>query len=164
MSYKTLHNETDTENRRRLIRALEIAHFSSVKQVDTNTFLTGKQFIFGISQSREIVRQRITNRLHIRLKEGMIEEVQALLDSCISASRLIRYGLEYMSITEYLLKQYSYNEMVRLLNIAIQQFSKRQMTWFRVMERRGLTISWIDELLRTDEKMAEIEKVVCTKK
>jgi len=160
MSYKTLHNDTDTENRRRLIRALEIAHFSAEKQMDSHSFLPEKQFIFGIYLPREIVRQKITNRLHARLKEGMIAEVQALLDSGVSASRLIRYGLEYKFITEYLLKQYSYDEMVRLLNIAIHQFSKRQMTWFRGMERRGSTIHWIDGLLTTEEKVGLIEKVI----
>ncbi len=159
MAYKTLHNDTDTENRRRLVRALEIAHFSAEKQINKESFLPEKQFIFGIYLPRDIVRQRITNRLHIRLQSGMIAEVQTLLDSGVSASRLIRYGLEYKFITEYLLKQYSYDEMVRLLNIAIHQFSKRQMTWFRGMERRGLKINWIDGLMRMEEKVGEIERV-----
>jgi tRNA dimethylallyltransferase len=160
MKYKSLHNDTDIENRRRLIRALEIAHFSAEKQLHTDTYLPQKQFIFGISLPREVVRQRITDRLHLRLQNGMIEEVQALLDSGVSASRLIRYGLEYKYLTEYLLKQYTYDEMVRLLNIAIHQFSKRQMTWFRGMERRGLQINWIDGLLPMNEKLEKIEDLL----
>lgn len=157
MKYKSLHNDTDTENRRRLIRALEIAYFSAEKQISKETYLPGKQFVFGILLPREIVRKRITDRLHLRLQNGMIEEVQALLDSGVSASRLIRYGLEYRYITEFLLKQYTYDEMVRLLNIAIHQFSKRQMTWFRGMERRGIKINWIDGLLPMEEKLKSIE-------
>ncbi|MEI6852939.1 MAG: tRNA (adenosine(37)-N6)-dimethylallyltransferase MiaA [Bacteroidota bacterium] len=160
MKYKSLHNDTDTENRRRLIRALEIAHFSAEKQIHSDSYLPPKQFIFGISLPREVVRQRITDRLHLRLQNGMIEEVQTLLDSGVSASRLIRYGLEYKYITEYLLKQYTYEEMVRLLNIAIHQFSKRQMTWFRGMERRGLQINWIDGLLPMNEKLEKIEDLL----
>jgi tRNA dimethylallyltransferase len=160
MKYKSLHNDTDTENRRRLIRALEIAHFSAEKQIHTDTCLPEKQFIFGISLPREVVRQRITDRLHLRLQNRMIEEVQALLDSGVSASRLIRYGLEYKYITEYLLEQHTYDEMVRLLNIAIHQFSKRQMTWFRGMERRGLQINWIDGLLPMNEKLEMIEDLL----
>jgi tRNA dimethylallyltransferase len=157
MNYKSLHNETDTENRRRLVRALEIAHFSAEKQIHADTWLPERQFIFGISLPREVVLQRITDRLHVRLQNGMIEEVQALLDSGVSASRLIRYGLEYKFITEYLLEQYPYDEMVGLLNIAIHQFSKRQMTWFRGMERRGLQINWIDGLLPMEEKLQILE-------
>lgn len=157
MKYKSLHNDTDTENRRRLIRALEIAYFSAEKQISTHSFLPKNRPVFGISLPRDMVRQRITDRLQARLKEGMIQEVQKLLDSGVSASRLIRYGLEYKFITEYLLNQYSYNEMVRLLNIAIHQFSKRQMTWFRGMERRGLKINWIDGLLPMEEKLKMIE-------
>jgi tRNA dimethylallyltransferase len=160
MKYKSLHNDTDTENRRRLVRALEIAHFSAEKQIHTESFLPEKQFIFGISLPREEVRQRITDRLHFRLKNGMIEEVRALLDKGVSASRLIRYGLEYKYITEYLLKQHSCDEMVHLLNIAIHQFSKRQMTWFRGMERRGLQINWIDGLLDIETKIVQIQKII----
>jgi tRNA dimethylallyltransferase len=160
MKYKSLHNDTDTENRRRLVRALEIAHFSAEKQIHSDSYLPEKQFIFGISLPREVVRQRITDRLHLRLQSGMIEEVQALLDAGVSASRLIRYGLEYKFITEYLLKQYNYDEMVSLLNIAIHQFSKRQMTWFRGMERRGLQINWIDGLLPMEEKLQILEGFV----
>ena len=159
LQYKSLHNDTDTENRRRLIRALEIAHFSSEKNIATESYLPAQQYIFGIQLPRDVVRDRITDRLHARLQEGMIAEVQALLDAGISPTRLIRYGLEYKFITEYLLHQYSYDEMVRLLNIAIHQFSKRQMTWFRGMERRNLKIHWIDGLLPMTDKLTLIEEI-----
>jgi tRNA dimethylallyltransferase len=156
-SYKSLHNDTDTENRRRLIRAVEIAHFSSEKKISQEKGFMGESHVFGVQLPRDIVRKRITERLYKRLKEGMIEEVQALLDSGINANRLIRYGLEYKYITQYLLKEYSYDEMVRLLNIAIHQFSKRQMTWFRGMERRGIKINWIDGMLSMEEKLKKID-------
>ncbi|HNX07410.1 MAG TPA: tRNA (adenosine(37)-N6)-dimethylallyltransferase MiaA [Bacteroidales bacterium] len=159
-SYKTLHNETDTENRRRLIRALEIAHFATEKKVIPGKLFEGESYVFGISMPREIVRKRITERLHKRLEEGMIEEVKQLLDSGVSASRLIRYGLEYKFITQYLLKEYSYDEMVKLLNIAIHQFAKRQMTWFRGMERRGIAIQWIDGLLPVEEQVKIIRNYI----
>ncbi len=159
LQYKSLHNDTDTENRRRLIRALEISHFSAEKNIATVSYLPTQQYIFGIQLPRDVVRDRITHRLHARLQEGMIAEVQALLDAGISPSRLIRYGLEYKFITEYLLHQYTYDEMVRLLNIAIHQFSKRQMTWFRGMERRNLKIHWIDGLLPMADKLTLIENI-----
>lgn len=159
-SYKSLHNDTDTENRRRLIRAIEIAHFSTEKKILQETRFVGKNYVFGVQMPRDIVRKRITERLYKRLDEGMIVEVQALLDAGVSASRLIRYGLEYKYITRYLLKEYSYDEMVKLLNIAIHQFSKRQMTWFRGMERRGLKINWIDGMLPLEEKMEQIQAVI----
>lgn len=159
-SYKSLHNDTDTENRRRLIRALEIAHFSAEKKTSGDTKIIGKSFVFGVQMPREMVRKRITERLYKRLNEGMIDEVQALLDAGVSPSRLIRYGLEYKYITQYLLKENSYEEMVQLLNIAIHQFSKRQMTWFRGMERRGITINWIDGMLPQERKIEQIQAVI----
>lgn len=155
-SYKSLHNDTDTENRRRLIRALEIAHFSAEKKTSAETKINGKSFVFGVQMPREMVRKRITERLYKRLNEGMIDEVQALLNAGVKADRLIRYGLEYKYITQYLLKEVSYEEMVRLLNIAIHQFSKRQMTWFRGMERRGTTINWIDGTIPVGEQVKSI--------
>lgn len=155
-SYKTLHNETDTENRRRLVRAIEIAHFSEEKSKEKNSYLPEKQYVFGVQIPREEVRKRITERLTRRLNDGMVEEVQKLISSGVSPSRLIRYGLEYKYITQYLLKQYSYEEMERLLNIAIHQFAKRQMTWFRGMERRGTKIIWIDGMLPIEKQLVFI--------
>lgn len=157
-TYKTPHNKTDTENRRRLIRALEIAHFSAAKAINDKNSIIDRALIFGINMPREIVRQRITDRLQARLKQGMIQEVAALISGGISPERLIRYGLEYKFITLYLTGKLSLDEMTTLLNIAIHQFAKRQMTWFKGMERRGLKIQWIDGLLPDEEKMDFISR------
>jgi tRNA dimethylallyltransferase len=157
-TYKTPHNKTDTENRRRLIRALEIAHFSAEKAINDKNSIIDRALIFGINMPREIVRQRITDRLQARLKQGMIKEVAALISAGISPERLIRYGLEYKFITLYLTGKLSLDEMTTLLNIAIHQFAKRQMTWFRGMERRGLKIHWIDGMLPDEEKMDFISR------
>lgn len=112
--------------------------------------------VIGLAIPRELRRERITGRLKTRLDEGMVAEVQALLDSGVPAERLIRYGLEYRFVTEYLLGQTTYDEMVRLLEIAIHQFAKRQMTWFRGMETRGTHIQWIDATLPMEEKIRQI--------
>lgn len=159
-SYKSLHNETDTENRRRLIRALEIAHFSAEKSVGDVSFLPEKQFVFGIQMPRDVVRKKITERLYIRLENGMIEEVKSLLYAGVTPEQLIRYGLEYKYITKYLLNEFTYDEMVKLLKIAIHQFSKRQMTWFRGMERRGIKINWLDGMLSAEENSVVIMKMI----
>lgn len=108
--------------------------------------------LIGISIPRELRRERITQRLYARLEEGMVDEVRGLLDEGVPAERLIAYGLEYKYLTKYILGEYSYDEMVHLLEIAIHQFAKRQMTWFRGMERRGFTIDWrpYDEELRIE--------------
>ena len=110
--------------------------------------------LIGISIPRELRRERITQRLYARLEEGMVDEVKGLLDEGVPAERLIAYGLEYKYLTKYILGEYSYDEMVHLLEIAIHQFAKRQMTWFRGMERRGFTIDWrpYDEELNIEVK------------
>lgn len=107
--------------------------------------------IIGVSIPRDKRREKITRRLYSRLDEGMVDEVRALLDSGVPAERLIAYGLEYKFLTKYILGEYSYDEMVHLLEIAIHQFSKRQMTWFRGMERRGFSITWVPYDITTDE-------------
>lgn len=114
--------------------------------------------IFGLRGDRDLIRTRITQRLKARLEEGMIDEVKALIDSGVDTDILIRYGLEYKFVTLYLLGKISYEEMFAQLNTAIHQFSKRQMTWFRRMERLSFDIHWIDVALSDDEKMAEIYK------
>ena len=116
--------------------------------------------IFGLRGDRDLIRTRITQRLKARLEEGMIEEIKALLDEGVPSEILIRYGLEYKYVTLYLLGEISYEEMFTSLNTAIHQFSKRQMTWFRRMERLSFDIHWIDVALSEDEKMAEIYKVL----
>jgi tRNA dimethylallyltransferase len=114
----------------------------------------------GILFDRDERRRRITERLNIRLREGMVDEVQALLDGVIKAEDLIYYGLEYKFITEYLIGKLPYKDMVEKLNVAIHQFAKRQMTWFRSMERKGAIIHWIDGFLSMDEKMKTIRNLL----
>lgn len=139
--YKPLHNHTDTENRERLIRALEIAIYQD--KHTPHQSLTPKTYtIFGVNCERKEVMSRITLRLEERLKEGMIDEVSLLLQT-IPIDRLKRYGLEYRFIAEYLNQETDYETMFERLNIAIRQFAKRQMTWFRRMERNGYPIHWL---------------------
>lgn len=116
--------------------------------------------IFGLRGERNLIRSRITQRLKARLDEGMVDEVRALLDSGVPSEILLRYGLEYKFVTLYILGEISYNEMFEQLNTAIHQFSKRQMTWFRRMERLSFDIHWIDVALSEDDKMSEIYKVL----
>ena len=141
-SLKPLHNSTDYDTRKRLIRALEIAIYESEHPLTHRTNLPKRTFFIGTLVSREERNERIDRRLDARLEEGMIEEVQHLLDSGIPAENLIYYGLEYKFVTLYLTGVLKYDEMKKLLAIAIHQFAKRQMTWFRGMERKGITIHW----------------------
>lgn len=153
-----LHNTTDLTDRNRLIRAIEVARANeaSPSGSDFNQRLNeaNRHLIFGIGFPRGITRQRITARLETRLKEGMIEEVDGLLKSGITPDDLKYYGLEYRYVTMYLTGETGYQEMFRLLNTAIHQFAKRQMTWFRRMEKRGVNIRWLDGL-NTPEFNAE---------
>jgi tRNA dimethylallyltransferase len=149
---KILHNKTDIEDRERILRALEIETFRMEHLETELTFPDINYCVFGISFNREEIRRRITRRLEQRLDEGMIEEVQQLLQQGIAPERLCRYGLEYRFITQYITKQIDYQQMFNLLNIAIHQFSKRQMTWFRKMEREGISIQWIDDESTPEEK------------
>ncbi|MBN2238019.1 MAG: tRNA (adenosine(37)-N6)-dimethylallyltransferase MiaA [Bacteroidales bacterium] len=153
-SYKTLHNTTDISERERLIRAIEIQkHYDVYPDIDID-FPKIESKIFGINYDRRIVRMRITERLEERLKNGMIDEVRNLLATGIQPEQLTFYGLEYKWVTDYLEGNLAYNEMFRRLNTAIHQFSKRQMTWFRRMEKQGFEINWIDGNLSTSEKIA----------
>lgn len=115
--------------------------------------------IIGVNIDRELRREKITRRLKARLEEGMVEEVRALLDEGIPSEDLTYYGLEYKFVTEYLTGKLSYDEMFTRLEIAIHQFAKRQMTWFRGMERRGFTIHWIDATLPMDDKVRQIMQI-----
>lgn len=157
-SFTSLHNTTDTHERERLIRAIEIQTYYKVNpEVDTY-FPKIDTKIFGINYDRRVVTMRITERLDERLKNGMIEEVKGLLDSGLEPEQLIFYGLEYKWVTEYLEGKIAYNEMFRRLNTAIHQFSKRQMTWFRKMEKQGIEIIWIDGNLELPQKINFILK------
>lgn len=141
-TYKRLHNTTDVDSVQRAIRAIEIAEYYQTHPVPDRPFPQIASYNIGVSVDREVRRERITARLKKRLEEGMIDEVRALLDEGIPAEDLIYYGLEYKYLTLYVLGDISYEEMFKRLEIAIHQFAKRQMTWFRGMERRGVAIDW----------------------
>lgn len=148
-SYKTLHNTTDVDNCKRAIRAIEIeeyyrTHPEEAEKARKEKAQPLKSEILVLNISRELRRQRISERLDRRLKEGMIEEVQGLLNEGISAENLIYYGLEYKYVTMYILGQLTFQEMHDRLEIEIHKFAKRQMTWFRGMERRGFNLHWIN--------------------
>lgn len=154
--YKELHNTTDTSTKKRTIRALEIATYEKEYPLKKVEKITLNPLIIGVAFNVKQRRERITERLLNRLKQGMIEEVQQLLDSGITPEDLLYYGLEYKFITLYLTHQLSYDEMVHQLNTAIHRFAKRQMTWFRRMERKGIKIHWVDGNMSTEEKVKEV--------
>jgi tRNA dimethylallyltransferase len=158
--YKTLHNTTDVDTVKRAIRAIEIEEYYLQHPEETdNPYPEIKSLIVGIHFDRETRRQRITERMHQRLDNGMVDEVQKLLDNGLSPESLIYYGLEYKFITRYLLGEFTYNEMATRLEVAIHQFAKRQMTWFRRMEKRGFTIHWIDGQLPLEDKLTAIKQM-----
>ncbi|MDR0831061.1 MAG: tRNA (adenosine(37)-N6)-dimethylallyltransferase MiaA [Prevotellaceae bacterium] len=159
--YKKLHNSTDTETVKRAVRAIEIADYYALNPIESKkTYPKINSLIIGLDISRDERRKKISERLKIRLENGMIDEVKNLLDSGISAEDLIYYGLEYKFITHYILGDISYNEMFAQLEIAIHQFAKRQMTWFRGMEKRGFTIHWINALLPKEAMIEEMLRIV----
>ena len=151
-----MHNKTDVDSAQRAIRAIEIETFNGENPQQGAEIPPIESVIIGVDIDREERRRKITRRLKQRLETGMVEEVRALLDSGIPAEDLIYYGLEYKFVTEYIIGKTTYDEMFRQLEIAIHQFAKRQMTWFRGMERRGFTIHWIDAMRPMEEKVAEI--------
>jgi tRNA dimethylallyltransferase len=155
-----LHNHTDVETDRRAVRAIEIEKYYAENPEFDTSYPEINSLNVGISFDRELRRQRITNRLKQRLEEGMLDEVQKLLDSGLTPEQLIYYGLEYKYLTLHLTGELSYDEMFRQLEIAIHQFAKRQMTWFRGMEKRGTKIHWIDGHLPMKEKLGEILKLL----
>ena len=162
-SFKTLHNTTDVDTPQRAIRAIEIETFYQTIPAEQRSFPTLPNMTFGISIPRELRRRRITERLHKRLQQGMLDEVQRLLDSGISPDDLIYYGLEYKFLTLHLIGSLSYDEMVHDLEIAIHQFAKRQMTWFRGMERRGITIHWINGTQPQEDMVRQIIDIITRK-
>ena len=151
-----MHNTTDVDSCQRAIRAIEIETYNLQYPMPKRELPPVYSLIIGIDIDRELRREKITSRLKTRLEQGMVEEVKALLDEGIPADDLIYYGLEYKFLTEYIVGKLSYDEMFSRLEIAIHQFAKRQMTWFRGMERRGFTIHWIDATLPMDEKVQKI--------
>ena len=155
-----MHNTTDVDSCQRAIRAIEIETYNIEHPTPRRELPPVDSIIIGIDIDRELRREKITRRLKARLEEGMVEEVKALLDEGIPADDLIYYGLEYKFVTEYLTGKITYDEMFTRLEIAIHQFAKRQMTWFRGMERRGFKIHWIDATLPMEEKVSRIIQIV----
>lgn len=155
-SYKKLHNTTDVDTAKRAIRAIEIEEYYLHQPVEAREFPDIRSLIIGVDIDRDLRRGKISRRLKQRLDEGMVDEVRALIDGGIHPDDLIYYGLEYKYLTLYVTGQMTYDEMYHQLEIAIHQFAKRQMTWFRGMERRGFTIHWIDATRPMEEKVNEI--------
>ena len=159
-SYKKLHNNTDTDTPKRAIRAIEIEEYYAQCPVEEREFPTINCLTVGVKVDREVRRERISRRLRARLEEGLIEEVEALLASGLTPEQLIYYGLEYKYVTLYVTGAMSREEMINSLEIAIHQFAKRQMTWFRGMERRGVDIEWIDASNPLNVQVEQIKQLL----
>lgn len=157
--YKALHNTTDTDTVQRAIRAIEIEDYCAKIPLEDRYFPEINSLVVGLDIERDLRRKKITRRLKQRLDEGMVDEIRGLIEKGVSPDDLIYYGLEYKYLTLYVIGKMSYEEMVRLLEIAIHQFAKRQMTWFRGMERRGIEINWIDASLPMDERLGIVERL-----
>ncbi len=155
--YKRLHNTTDVDTVKRAIRAIEIEEYYREHRIDERPFPHLHSLVVGLDVSRELRRERISTRLRARLDEGMVDEVRGLLDKGIAPDDLIYYGLEYKFLTLYIIGEITYEQMCHDLEIAIHQFAKRQMTWFRGMERRGVPIRWLDSTLSTADKVQQIK-------
>ncbi|HNW50200.1 MAG TPA: tRNA (adenosine(37)-N6)-dimethylallyltransferase MiaA [Prolixibacteraceae bacterium] len=156
--YKNVHNNSDIETSKRAIRAIEIEEYYRTHPAIDTRFPEINSLIVGIKFDREIRRQRITQRLKQRLDSGMVDEVKALLEKGISPESLIYYGLEYKFLTQYVIGEIGYDEMFHQLEIAIHQFAKRQMTWFRHMEKNGSQIHWLDGNMPSEEKIDQIKQ------
>ena len=151
-----MHNRTDVDTAQRAIRAIEIETYNLEHPMPERELPAVDSLVIGVSIDRDARRDKITHRLKQRLENGMVEEIKGLLDRGIPAENLLYYGLEYKFITEYVIGKTSYEEMLRGLEIAIHQFAKRQMTWFRGMDRRGFTIHWIDALQPMEQKVEQV--------
>lgn len=160
--YKKLHNSTDVDTAKRAVRAIEIEEYYKQQPPEYREFPSLNSLIIGVDIDRELRRKKITLRLKQRLDEGMVEEVKSLLAEGIHPDNLIYYGLEYKFLTLYAIGKLTYEEMFHQLETAIHQFAKRQMTWFRGMERRGFTIHWLDATLPMQEKLEQIIKLINT--
>ena len=160
--YKKLHNSTDVDTAKRAIRAIEIEEYYKQQPPEYREFPSLKSLIVGVDIDRELRREKITRRLKQRLDEGMVEEVRGLLEEGIPAENLIYYGLEYKFLTQYAIGELTFDEMFHQLETAIHQFAKRQMTWFRGMERRGFKIHWLDATLPMDVKTEQIINLINT--
>ena len=151
-----MHNTTDVDTAQRAIRAIEIEAYNAEHPTEERQMPKIDSLVIGVNIDRESRREKITKRLRQRLDNGMVEEIRSIIDSGVAPEDLIYYGLEYKYVTEYVIGKTTYDEMFRSLEIAIHQFAKRQMTWFRGMERRGTVIHWIDASLPMEEKIEQI--------
>jgi len=163
-SYKTLHNQTDTDTAKRAIREIEIRDYYRNHAEQLTGYPAVKSLVVGIDIDRDLRREKISRRLRERLDAGMVEEVRGLIEGTsgyapVPAENLIYYGLEYKYLTQYVIGELSFDEMFRQLEIAIHQFAKRQMTWFRGMERRGIHIHWIDASIPSQEKLSIVQNL-----
>lgn len=159
-TYKEIHNTTDVDTAKRAIRAIEIEEYYKENDISERSFPELNSLIIGIDINRELRRQKISTRLKLRLQNGMVEEVEKLLEQGVSPEDLIYYGLEYKYLTLYIKGQLTYEEMFTGLEIAIHQFAKRQMTWFRGMERRGFNIHWINAEWTMEEKLQKASELI----
>ena len=157
--YKTLHNTTDVDTAKRAIRAIEIEEYYAHTPIEERSFPQLNSLVIGLDIDRELRRTKITRRLKQRLDEGMLDEIRQLLSRGLTPDDLLYYGLEYKYLTLHVIGQLSYDEMFHQLETAIHQFAKRQMTWFRGMERRGIHIHWIDATLPLEEKIRKVEQL-----
>lgn len=157
--YKTLHNTTDVDTAKRAIRAIEIEEYYTHTPIEERSFPQLNSLVIGLDIDRELRRTKITRRLKQRLDEGMLDEIRQLLSRGLTPDDLLYYGLEYKYLTLHVIGQLSYDEMFHQLETAIHQFAKRQMTWFRGMERRGIHIHWIDATLPLEEKIRQVEQL-----
>lgn len=159
-NHSAMHNRTDVDTTNRAIRAIEIETYELEHPTPDRSMPAVDSIIIGVDIDRDERRRKISHRLKARLDEGMVDEVRALLDLGIPADDLIYYGLEYKFVTQYVIGKLSYDEMYHNLEIAIHQFAKRQMTWFRGMERRGFHIHWIDAATPLNEKIAHVQALI----
>ena len=157
-TYKKLHNNTDTDTVKRAIRAIEIEEYYNKIPVGEREFPKIRTLTVGLDVSREVRRERISRRLHARMEQGLVEEVERLLASGLTAEQLIYYGLEYKFVTLYIKGELTRKQMIDELEIAIHQFAKRQMTWFRGMERRGIDVKWVDTTLPMSSQVEIIKQ------
>lgn len=157
-----MHNKTDIDSPQRAIRAIEIETYNLEHKTDDRYFPPIETTVIGVDIPRDERRAKISSRLRNRIDEGMVDEIKQILASGVDQEGLIYYGLEYKYVTEYVIGRRSYESMLHDLEIAIHQFAKRQMTWFRGMERRGITIHWIDALMPMVDKVAAIRSIVDT--
>ncbi len=160
LTYKNLHNKSDLDTKKRIIRAIEIAHFEKNKGKKKGEIPKVRSLVVGVLFDRELRRKRISERLKKRLDNGMVDEVRQLIESGINTDTLIYYGLEYKYITLYLTGKITFDEMAGDLEIAIHQFAKRQMTWFRGMEKRGIKIYWLDGELPMEDKVRRVMELL----